>query len=287
MAVAPLDLGRILRGLRRRADLSQRELAERAHVPTSSIGRIESGDTPSPGFRTIERLVAATGGSIRISGPPERPAEYPCPPEPPHEDLGDAAGRRYPAHLDVRRVTEAKDWWGAWWANWYNLPRHRWPREAPEHTFDLSRRTRDHKRRRRVGAAQVARLTIAPQHPPGQPDNTRLHVATDDAGLVVGWVGGYIRPRYIDGEREFLLCGIEVAPAWRRLGLGTRLLAALRTDLAADGIPRARVLIDELGLPLRFFHAGGFQLAPERLPTWLTMPVRRSDHPRESQAQIR
>ncbi|MGH3680669.1 MAG: helix-turn-helix domain-containing protein, partial [Natronosporangium sp.] len=39
----PIDLGATLRALRRRADLSQRELAERAEVPASTIARIESG----------------------------------------------------------------------------------------------------------------------------------------------------------------------------------------------------------------------------------------------------
>jgi transcriptional regulator with XRE-family HTH domain len=61
-----IDFGATLRALRRRGDLSQRELAGRAGVPASTVGRIESGASPDPRFRTIERLVVAAGGSVTV-----------------------------------------------------------------------------------------------------------------------------------------------------------------------------------------------------------------------------
>ncbi|SCG45557.1 GNAT family N-acetyltransferase [Micromonospora inositola] len=43
-----VDLGGTLRALRRQADLSQRQLAERSGVPQATIARIESGRTADP-----------------------------------------------------------------------------------------------------------------------------------------------------------------------------------------------------------------------------------------------
>ena len=56
-----MKLGEVLRSLRRRADLSQRELAARAGVPKSTVSRIESDEAWNPSFRTVERLVRAAG----------------------------------------------------------------------------------------------------------------------------------------------------------------------------------------------------------------------------------
>lgn len=54
-AIAPL-----LREARARAGLSQRELAARAKMPQSSVGRIEAG-LVSPSFATLARILAAVG----------------------------------------------------------------------------------------------------------------------------------------------------------------------------------------------------------------------------------
>lgn len=106
--------------MRRRADLSQRELAKLSGVPAGTIARIESGNAHDARFRTVERLVTAAGGAIRVGC-----AKNQEPPLPaiPHAGLRDEAGRRYPAHLDVRRVVTGRDWWGAWWAHWYEIGR--------------------------------------------------------------------------------------------------------------------------------------------------------------------
>ena len=51
---------RMVNMARRRAGLSQRELADRADVPQATISRIERGHI-SPTFDTLDRLLAACG----------------------------------------------------------------------------------------------------------------------------------------------------------------------------------------------------------------------------------
>jgi predicted transcriptional regulator len=58
--------GRILRYARRRAGLTQRALADRAHVPQPAIARIESG-TISPRISTLLPLIAATGFDLELA----------------------------------------------------------------------------------------------------------------------------------------------------------------------------------------------------------------------------
>jgi transcriptional regulator with XRE-family HTH domain len=65
-----LDLGAALRALRRRADLSQRELARRARVPQSTVARIESDRPSEPHFGTVVALVRAAGGDVQIVDAP-------------------------------------------------------------------------------------------------------------------------------------------------------------------------------------------------------------------------
>jgi len=55
--------GTILRQARRRADLTQRDLAERAGLPQSTIGRIEAGAI-DPRATTLRRLLRACGSDL-------------------------------------------------------------------------------------------------------------------------------------------------------------------------------------------------------------------------------
>jgi transcriptional regulator with XRE-family HTH domain len=55
----------LIGALRRRAQLTQRELAERAGTTQSAIARIESGAS-SPTLATIERLARAAGLQPRV-----------------------------------------------------------------------------------------------------------------------------------------------------------------------------------------------------------------------------
>ena len=58
--------GNVLRIARARARLSQRELAEAAHVPQSTIARIESG-TRQPSLPVLARVLAAIDLELRIT----------------------------------------------------------------------------------------------------------------------------------------------------------------------------------------------------------------------------
>lgn len=64
--------GRLLAQARRRAGLSQRELAQRAGTSQSVVARIERGQT-DPGAATLERLLAETGFELRVVLRPRRP----------------------------------------------------------------------------------------------------------------------------------------------------------------------------------------------------------------------
>jgi transcriptional regulator with XRE-family HTH domain len=60
-----MNSARLLRGVRRRAGLSQRELARRAQVPQSTVARIELG-TLSPRVDTLDRLLRAAGQTLGV-----------------------------------------------------------------------------------------------------------------------------------------------------------------------------------------------------------------------------
>lgn len=271
-----VDVGEVLRGLRRRADLSQRELAARAGVPVSTVARIESGVSANPAFRTVERLVRAAGGTVQFEVVPagdavgeqmgERRAG-----DAPGFGAGDGprdrAGRRYPAHLDTREVFDAKDWGGAWWAHWYPLPRERWPVAVPAHTYDLDRGERDRRRRRDRVAAQAVIRPVG-----GLPANRWQWVAESPDGDVVGELRAHLRGDP-GGVRDVVLDGIVVAPAYRRTGIGRRLMVALvaQTRAASGG----RVLaVAETGESNQFLAGCGFRPAADRsVRWWLGLPA--------------
>lgn len=58
--------GELVREARRRAGLTQRELAERAGTTQSAIARLESGRN-SPSFEQVERLLKLCGFSLIVS----------------------------------------------------------------------------------------------------------------------------------------------------------------------------------------------------------------------------
>lgn len=55
-----MDAATVLRYVRGKANLSQRELGHRAGVTQAAIARIEAGET-SPRFETLDRLLATCG----------------------------------------------------------------------------------------------------------------------------------------------------------------------------------------------------------------------------------
>ena len=64
--IEAMAIANIVREARRRAGLTQAELAERAGVPKSTVGRIESG-ARVPSTEMVERLVRAAGLDVCVS----------------------------------------------------------------------------------------------------------------------------------------------------------------------------------------------------------------------------
>src|SRR4051812_41729423 len=92
-----------MRRIRRLADLSQRELAEKLDLSKSSIARVESG---SCGVDVHVLARAAELAELRLTLLDASGGEVP----PMAVDaVRDRANRRFPAHLDTRYGDE--DWW--------------------------------------------------------------------------------------------------------------------------------------------------------------------------------
>lgn len=291
-----IDVGAALRALRRRADLSQRELAQRSGVPKSTVARLESDPEADPRLRTVERLIRAAGGELTVSvrecaaaredgtQSPARPPEPRLPvgvrnsatarteaadgidsrPEEPHDGHRDEAGRRYPAHLDLRQVRTLKDWPAAWWAHWYNLPPVRWPVRVPEVTYDLDRKRRDERRLRERARAAVGVRRVTEAVPAGC---WRL-VAELPGGDLVGELRAHERSEDLclgddlGDERVLVLDGVVIAPQLRYVGIGRRLVQLLGEEMARAGIRTARA-VAELG-GVDFLLRCGYQLETSR-----------------------
>jgi len=139
-----MALGKVLR---RRADLSQAELAKAANVHKSTVGRIEARQQ-MPSLELFAHLLATTGFDLVVV---DREANV-LRPMRDKEDLMDGAERRYPAHLDV--IPDPKP--GEWWADVYGLAR-------PPETFHRDRAYRDARRRRSQWEVRVAKYRHDPE----------------------------------------------------------------------------------------------------------------------------
>lgn len=91
-----MALSQLVREARRRAGLTQAELARRAGVPKSTVGRIESG-ARIPSVDMVERLVRAAGLDVSASL---------CEPDPGTKSMFERALRRSPAErlADAARI---------------------------------------------------------------------------------------------------------------------------------------------------------------------------------------
>jgi transcriptional regulator with XRE-family HTH domain len=130
-----LPIGAMLRHARRVADLSQRELSARSGVSPGTISRAELDDGRVR-LHVVQALLAACGFRLGLLDSRGRLVKVGD-----GDTLRDRAGRRYPAHLDVRSCSGYGEWWGDCFIGAWGVP----PR--PEHTFDLSRAARDRRRR--------------------------------------------------------------------------------------------------------------------------------------------
>jgi HTH-type transcriptional regulator/antitoxin HipB len=96
MGATGFDAGRLLMRARREADVSQRDLAERAGLARSTVAGLEAG-TRSVRLEVFVRLLAAAGARLAVLGPDgEELVPFA------EDTVRDNAGRRFPAHLDVR-----------------------------------------------------------------------------------------------------------------------------------------------------------------------------------------
>jgi transcriptional regulator with XRE-family HTH domain len=126
------DLPGALRRIRRRADLSQRDLADVLRVSKSAIAAAESGQRDLPA-RVLARAAALAGLRLALLDAESR-------------EIGgmsaggvrDLGGRRFPAHLDTLPTEER------WWRY-----AHRFDRPRPSYTVDRDRAGRDARRRTR------------------------------------------------------------------------------------------------------------------------------------------
>jgi transcriptional regulator with XRE-family HTH domain len=151
----------LLRAARRRADLSQRELAARANVSSSTVGRIEAG-TLAPSLGTLIRLLRVAGMKLVAIDPERRLVE------PMHTFGGalDGADRRYPSHLDT--ILDPR--MGEWWGDRFGLAR-------PPDTFRRDRTLRDAQRARsrwEVRVAQTRHIIPPPRIVPDGRTGRRL-----------------------------------------------------------------------------------------------------------------
>ncbi|MEQ3551561.1 helix-turn-helix transcriptional regulator [Pseudonocardia nematodicida] len=138
------DVAGLVRAVRRRADLSQRQLAELTGLARSTIGRIESR-TLAPSLETLGAILAVAGLRL-VTVTADNELVTPMA-DPPTDDLRDGAGRRYPSHLDT--IIDPGP--GEWWADRYGLAR-------PPETFHRDRALRDAMRRRSVWEVRVQQL---------------------------------------------------------------------------------------------------------------------------------
>lgn len=232
-----LDVPAALRALRRRADLSQRELADRSGVPASTVASIESGGSGNPRVGTLERLVGAAGARLAIvDADGSEPARLTT------DDWCDQAGRRFPPHLDPHRIT----WRGIGPVTGFAFIRHRqrrdWVRRwaAGERRRDVTREVR------RLGPGDTATLAALGATPVSDAEALRYfrdpsvrHWVVEESGILDEWLRGRVIGHLVahvhrrPGSPPVLVVTEgEVRPG-RRDRLAGRLLVAAMSDEAA------------------------------------------------------
>lgn len=129
--MASFDLPGVLRRIRRTADLSQRELADRLGVSKSAVAAAESGDRDLPAG-VLSRAAALADLRLGLLDAKGREVAVMT-----DQAVRDLSGRRFPAHLDT------------WYSDDTWLPNpDRWDRRQAWYTFDRTRETRDYWRGR-------------------------------------------------------------------------------------------------------------------------------------------
>jgi transcriptional regulator with XRE-family HTH domain len=156
-AADDFDLPGLVRRVRRLADLSQRELAERIQVPKSAIAAAESG-ARGLDSRVLARAAVVAGLRVALV---DRHGEVVVGMS--DAAVRDTAGRNFPAHLDTRHGDD----------RWWHDSEPRYDRRRPWYTFDRSREARD-SRRRRDGVPSDHQLPLAHDSPEERAADRRL-----------------------------------------------------------------------------------------------------------------
>ena len=131
-SVESLPAWRVLRGIRWRRRLSQRELAQAASLPKSTIERIEARKV-QPRYDTMLKILSACGYAIVVA---DAGRQYdPVTADTLDDTWRDAAERRLPAHLPKWLIhNEIEDpWWGWGRLAWSIKERNR---DIPPYTFE-------------------------------------------------------------------------------------------------------------------------------------------------------
>jgi transcriptional regulator with XRE-family HTH domain len=128
--VQTFDLSGTLRRIRRRADLSQRELADAIEVSQSAVAQAESGRRDLP-VGTLTRAAALAG--LRLALLDDESTEVPAMAR---DTVRDGGRRRFPAHLDTHHSDERPGRY-----------EHRYDRPVPWFTVDRDRSARNASRR--------------------------------------------------------------------------------------------------------------------------------------------
>ncbi|WP_158579894.1 helix-turn-helix domain-containing protein [Geodermatophilus marinus] len=120
------DLSGVVRRIRRRADLSQRELAEACGVPQSAVAQAETGRRDL-GATLLARAAGLAGLRLALLDGSGREVAGMAP-----DAVRDLGGRRFPAHLDTHHSDERPGRY-----------EHRFDRPLPWFTVDRHRGARD------------------------------------------------------------------------------------------------------------------------------------------------
>lgn len=141
----------LIRRVRRIADLSQRELARRLQVSSSTVGRAENG-TLVPTLALFQRMLAVADLRLVVIDEEGHIVQ----PMRDIDDIRDGGGRLYPAHLDTILDPRPDEWWGTK----YGLAR-------PPETYHRDREWRDY--RRALSVYQVRSYVGIDTPPPVRP----------------------------------------------------------------------------------------------------------------------
>jgi DNA-binding XRE family transcriptional regulator len=128
-SVESLAAWRVVRGVRSRRHLNQRELAVAAGVQRTTVERIEAQQV-QPRYDTMLKLLSACGYAIVVA---DAGRQYdPVCEDPLGDRQCDQAGRLLPAHLPSWLITSefVDPWWG-----WGRLAWHAKDPRVPPHTF--------------------------------------------------------------------------------------------------------------------------------------------------------